>query len=227
MQTTHFCTCRDASRHHISLCLSLLESPLFIPTEISSFFFQLFLLMNFSSSPFSCLISHSGICDTSEVQFGENMTRKVCSSNSLFMVPSAASCFAGVTEHPRTAKRERALMLKYCLKGNLIMSLVPGCTWSLWSTEAAQHPAGTAALLSLLTQSGVHHGRGTWGCFFRVFLPCFHHSVLGATLISESSWSSSSNCTELHHLREKNWMACSASVSIRVRLIKKYHLTCN
>lgn len=50
-------------------------------------------------------------------------------------------------------------------------------------------------------------GGGGGGGGFKVFLRCFHHSVLGATLISESSWSTGSSYTELCCLGEKTeWL---------------------
>lgn len=71
-------------------------------------------------------------------------------------------------------------------------------------------------MLSHLAQSGVHHGR--WGCFSKCSLCAFIIPRLGATLISEFSWSRRSKCMVLHWLREK---------LERLLLPQKYQVTCS
>lgn len=180
---------------------------LFIHNEISScFFFQLFSRMNFTSSPSSCFISHSEICNTSAAhRFGQNMTWKVCSSNSLFCcIPL---CRSNAASSLAKGEKERwcwntVWKETWCAKYS---SLFPNAEVAPDLCGRLKQPSIQVKRLLCLTQSGVLHGR--WGCFFKMFLPCFHYSVLGATRISESSCSSSSNCTEIHCLRENiEWL---------------------
>lgn len=137
-------------------------------------------------------------------------------------MPSAASCSARGFLARQTARQstdgeilpERKHDVQK--KRGALRSRCRGRTWSLRMIEAAQHPGGTAAVLSHLAQSGVHHGR--WGCFSKCSLCAFIVPRRGATLISEFSWSSSSKCMELHWLREK---------LERLLLPQKYQVTCS